>query len=157
MLGNRQYGATGPTPPDRIADEQEPVSALVVSPLPDDFSSLRSIFGRTRWTLHAAATRRDAIQTAAQYGVAAMISEAELPDGDWREMLADLQSFPLPPKLIVTSRLADDRLWVEVLNLGGYDVLAQPFRPSEVIRVVSLAWRNWREARQRGAVRLAAG
>jgi hypothetical protein len=31
-----------------------------------------------------------------------------------------------PPLLVVTSRLADDRLWWEALNLGGYNVLAKP-------------------------------
>ena len=30
-------------------------------------------------------------------------------------------------------------LWAEVLNLGGYDVLAQPFDELEVRRVVALA------------------
>jgi DNA-binding response OmpR family regulator len=46
------------------------------------------------------------------------------------------------PTLIVTSRLADDELWAEVLNLGAYDVLAQPFDPDEVYRVVFLAWQH---------------
>ena len=47
------------------------------------------------------------------------------------------------PALIVTSRLADDRLWAEALNLGAYDVLAKPFNHDEVLRSVSLAWLNW--------------
>jgi hypothetical protein len=42
----------------------------------------------------------------------------------------------------VASRLADDKLWVDVLNLGGSDVLALPFDHDEVIRSVSLAWRE---------------
>jgi DNA-binding response OmpR family regulator len=45
----------------------------------------------------------------------------------------------------VTSRLADDRLWAEVLNIGGYDVLAKPFVPAEVFRTISLAWLNWKD------------
>jgi hypothetical protein len=39
----------------------------------------------------------------------------------------------------VSSRVADDRLWAEVLNLGGYDLLTNPFAPAEVSRVVDLA------------------
>jgi DNA-binding response OmpR family regulator len=39
----------------------------------------------------------------------------------------------------VTSRLADERLWAEVLSLGGYDVLMKPFDVSEVYRVIRLA------------------
>ena len=43
--------------------------------------------------------------------------------------------------LVVTSRIADEWLWAEVLNLGGYDVLAQPFDREEVTRVVRSAVR----------------
>jgi DNA-binding NtrC family response regulator len=45
----------------------------------------------------------------------------------------------------VTSRAADERLWAEALNLGAYDVLAKPFDPTEVCRIVSLAWMHWAE------------
>jgi len=38
--------------------------------------------------------------------------------------------------------LADEVLWAEVLNLGGYDVLAKPFNSNEFIRVISMAWRR---------------
>jgi DNA-binding response OmpR family regulator len=44
----------------------------------------------------------------------------------------------------VTSRVADDSLWAEVLNLGAYDLLMKPFDLTEVFRVVSLAWRHWK-------------
>jgi len=44
-----------------------------------------------------------------------------------------------PPLLIVASRLADERLWAEVLNLGGYDVLLKPFEPAELRRVIGNA------------------
>ena len=53
------------------------------------------------------------------------------------------------PLLIVTARCADDQLWAEVLNLGGYDVLMKPFERTEVIRVISLAWLNWKNTRER--------
>jgi DNA-binding NtrC family response regulator len=49
------------------------------------------------------------------------------------------------PALIVTCRLADERLWAEALNLGAYDVLAKPFDRDEVLRSVSLAWLNWHQ------------
>ncbi len=44
-----------------------------------------------------------------------------------------------PPALIVTSPAAGPRLWAEVLNLGGYDVLAQPFSTEEVLWSVQQA------------------
>jgi len=54
------------------------------------------------------------------------------------------ERLPAPPPVIVTSRVADERMWAEVLNLGGYDVLATPFGSEEVIRTVTSAWSLWR-------------
>ena len=58
-------------------------------------------------------------------------------------MLAHAGGMNDPPLLIVTSRLADDRLWTEALNLGAYDVIAKPFDRKEVDRVLNLAWARW--------------
>ncbi len=62
----------------------------------------------------------------------------------WRELLdGPIQKLCAPPLLIVSSRLADERLWAEALNLGAYDVLAKPFDQGEVIRVIESAWLRW--------------
>ena len=70
--------------------------------------------------------------------------EETLPDGDWKGMLRELAKFRERPELIVTSRVADDSLWAEVLNLGGCDVLAKPFDAKEVVWAVSMAWNDWK-------------
>jgi hypothetical protein len=71
----------------------------------------------------------------------------------WQAMLADLSDLPAPPALIVSSRLADERLWSKVLNLGGYDVLPAPLDRVEVLRVCFQAWKFWE--REFGTVRVA--
>jgi PleD family two-component response regulator len=55
----------------------------------------------------------------------------------WRDLLALPESVSFA--LIVVSRQPDERLWAEVLNLGGYDVLATPLRRQEVERVMASA------------------
>ena len=81
--------------------------------------------------------------------VSVVICEALLPDGDWKDLLARMSSIRASSVLVVTSKVADESLWAEVLNLGGYDVLAQPFDQEEVTRVVSSALRaSSRELRQ---------
>lgn len=72
-----------------------------------------------------------------------VIVERALPCGDWRDLFAALQVLPHHPRLVVTSRLADEYVWVEVLNLGGHDVLAKPFRAAEVRWVLESGWRIW--------------
>jgi FixJ family two-component response regulator len=77
-----------------------------------------------------------------------VLCDEHLPDGSWRDLLAAMEPLHDPPVLIVSSHIADERLWSEVLNLGAFDLLAAPFDSREVLRVVSLAWRWWRsEAR----------
>jgi hypothetical protein len=49
-----------------------------------------------------------------------VISEGRLSDGhSWKDLLLELQKIECPPPLIVADRLADGRLWAEVLNLRG--------------------------------------
>lgn len=53
----------------------------------------------------------------------------------WRDLLdGPIQELPTRPLVIITSRLADERLWVEAMNLGSYDVIAKPFDRREVIQ-----------------------
>ena len=65
--------------------------------------------------------------------------------GAWQMMLEHISAFPDPPVIVVTSRLADERLWAEALSLGAYDVLVKPFDAREVIRILSLARQYWRD------------
>jgi DNA-binding NtrC family response regulator len=126
---------------------------LSVSPVDADHARLDDIFQdpkwnvhrNGRWTLCRVASLASAADALEQEKVPIIISEGELLPGTWREMLEHISLLPDPPLLIVTSRLADERLWAEALNLGAYDVLAKPFDATEVIRIVSLAWQHWQD------------
>jgi hypothetical protein len=61
----------------------------------------------------------------------------------WREILRACKLLPAPPCVIVTSRLAGDGLWMELLGEGAFDLLAKPFDPSEVMRIIHSAWVHW--------------
>jgi DNA-binding response OmpR family regulator len=75
--------------------------------------------------------------------VQVVLCDRDLLPGAWKELLAQFACLSEPPCLIVTSRLADEHLWAEALNLGAYDVLARPFDRAEVVRSVSLARLHW--------------
>lgn len=66
----------------------------------------------------------------------AVLCERSLTGGSWKDVLVELEDCNPSPPLIVTSRHADNHLWAEVLNLGGYDVLMTPFEESEVIHLL---------------------
>jgi len=125
------------------------VSVLAVSPFEDDHLFLRNIFSHSKWRISGVQCWREALDYLSERRTAVVICERDLPDSDWKKVLVELSSMPDSPLLIVTSRSADDHLWAEVLNLGGYDVLMKPFETLEVVRVVSLAWLNWKTGLER--------
>ena len=65
-----------------------------------------------------------------------VLTEAELPDGKWLDVLHLVRESPHEPEVIVTDKQADARFWAEALNLGAYDLLTQPFYQPEVQRIL---------------------
>lgn len=123
---------------------EKPVAQQVVVavfPPGEDCKSLDAILGHSIWQLRFCHTFAET-QAALHAGpVAVVLSEGRLSDGySWKDVLQHLQDLPSPAPLIVADRLADEALWAEVLNLGGYDVLAKPFNAREVLHAVTTAW-----------------
>lgn len=138
-------------PPGIETSPSRAVKVLSVSPIDGDHTGLSDIFQNAelsldihcKWTLCPIRTLASAADALQQEEVPIIISECELLPGSWREMLEHISLLPDPPLLIVTSRLADDSLWAEALNLGAWDVMAKPFEATEVIRILSSAWQHW--------------
>lgn len=127
------------------------VTVLSVSGSEADNRSLGHLFRHTKWTLLQSRSCSEAIGLLKQNPVPVVICDVSLPDGNWKDVLSGAAQLPHPPLFIVTSRLADDRLWAEVMDSGGYDVLEKPLNQSELVRVVSLAWLAWKDQWQRAA------
>lgn len=120
-------------------------TVLSISPIEDDHNALEQIFSEVRWILHRALAIPSARAFLAENHAPVVICERNLAPGTWRDALDCARLLPQPPHVIVTSRLADEYLWAEALNVGAYDVLAKPFDREEVIRIVSSASRRWYE------------
>jgi len=65
-----------------------------------------------------------------------ILTEAALPDGRWLDVLHLARECPKELEVIVTDPQADAHFWAEALNLGAYDLLAQPFYAPEVRRIL---------------------
>ena len=127
-------------PVRHCADQHEkPFAVLVVGGFDTDLIALLGILNDTDWTLYWNTSRADAVETLRHRAVNVVLCDRDLPDGDWRDVLAATSSLASPPPLIVTARFANERLWAEVLSLNGYDVLTKPFDADEVMREITLA------------------
>jgi len=111
-----------------------------ISPSADDHAALRRVIDHTQWRIVTAGTCREAFKILDRANTLLIFCESSLRDGTWKEILAHIADKPEPPLLVVTSRIADNYLWAEVLNLGGYDVLAKPFAENEIRQVLASVW-----------------
>jgi len=112
----------------------------------EDRLSLEAILSPGEWEVIWTRTCAEAI-AAVRRTAAIIVCDERFADGDWKGLWNELGKNPCPPKFIVASRLADERLWAELLNLGGYDLLTKPFRPEEVIRTIHGALAEWQLAK----------
>jgi DNA-binding response OmpR family regulator len=119
------------------------VCALMVGEYGSDRPLVLDVFRRLGWRLFEAQDRRRALDCLGRHPVQVVLTESGARPWNWKHVLNDLRRFMRPPQLIVTSRTADESLWAEVLNVGGYDVLARPFEADEVERVVAAARRHF--------------
>jgi DNA-binding NtrC family response regulator len=131
------------------ASERDASAVLVVSPDQEDHINLRHILSRVTVNAVGTGTCKEALALLRWTAIPVVICEQKLPDGDWQSLSNALTSLAQQPPLIVMSRLADEHLWMEVLNLGGWDVLAKPFHEQEVLWVVESAWCRWDPAARR--------
>ena len=122
--------------PPEIETGSGKINLLIVSPLDADYTTLQQILSPNQWVLSRAKDLRSALtQLRTVRGrFPLVLCECDLSPDTWKELLEDA------PLLIVASRFADERLWAEALNVGAYDVLAKPFEPEEVKRVLTSAW-----------------
>jgi DNA-binding response OmpR family regulator len=109
----------------------------------EDRESLRELSRAFGWTALLIHNGRDLSVAFQQFQPHVVITDWMLAGGEgWKDVLHTAQDQPESPPVIVSSRLADERLWAEVLNLGGYDLLLRPLVASEVHNVVSMARRS---------------
>jgi DNA-binding response OmpR family regulator len=138
--------------PQPARPPENSVTVLSISPIEADHVFLRNVFSHSNWRVHGVRSRREALAWLRWQNAPVVLCEEALPDSGWKQVLREIASLRDPPELIVTSRLADEALWAEVLNLGAYDLLMKPFDLTEVFRVVSLAWRHWKNNWERARI-----
>jgi len=110
---------------------------LLISNHPDHGRILSEMLRSMSISVEQVSSLEDAQEKVQGTAYTVVLTEANLPDGTWVDVL-DLVC-ELKCKLIVTHPDADARLWVEALNRGAYDLIAQPFAAPEVQRILGNA------------------
>jgi len=112
---------------------------LFVSPHREDAILLSRMLGSTSMLLEHVADLEHARDAILKDSYQVILTEASLPDGTWVDVLNLARQAAPDSDVIVTDSRADARFWAEVLNLGAYDLIAQPFAVAEVQRILANA------------------
>jgi DNA-binding NtrC family response regulator len=72
---------------------------------------------------------------------------AVLPDNGWWSLWGEIAVLNPRPEILVYAHSASFRLWSGVLEMGGYDVIAEPFTDDELQQAVSRAAQSFAERR----------
>jgi len=115
---------------------------LVLSGCRDDARLLSQMLHGMPFLIEEAADVRQARAKLQQDDYQSILTEAALPDGNWLDVLHLVRACPYHAEVVITSPQADSPLWAEALNVGVYDVLAQPYYAPEVRRIVANACRH---------------
>lgn len=122
------------------------IVALLISPLEPDHATLQRLSAEQGWTLYVTTSLGSASILLKEKPASVVLTEKDLPTGNWKDVLDAVRALPDPPFVVVSSEDVDDYLWAEALNLGAYDVLAKPLDSTEVILVFTSAWLRYRQA-----------
>ena len=104
-----------------------------------DCRTLREVAGLVSQSVVSCTDVQQARRTIRLHAPKIVVCEVQQ-SGSWQELLEEAQAARC--LMLVVSRHPDERLWAEVLNLGGFDVLALPFDREELRRALSSALRH---------------
>jgi DNA-binding NtrC family response regulator len=117
---------------------------LLVSASADDACVFRQLVDAARWMVVNVSDLSGACAVLEKRYPKLVVCDADIDGpGSWRDLLK-LRGDPLSFAVVVASRNADDALWAEVLNLGGFDLLQKPFNAEGVHHALS----SWLASRQ---------
>lgn len=128
-----------------MAQKQDEVRILALAPADMQRQIRRQLasLGVTIDFINKAAELSHLVRSGSSYHVALL--PAALPDNGWWSLWGEINLLNPRPEILVYAHSASFRLWSGVLELGGYDVLAEPFTDEEIQRAVLRAATSFRE------------
>lgn len=121
---------------------------LAVTTCEENRRHLEHLTAGSCWKLDIAGGIAEAARLLRHLHYPVLVCDQELPDGRWPDLLAALKGQDAPPKVLVLGDVADQRMWGQVLSLGGYDLLSRRPRREDLFPVLSMAWSSWKTSAQ---------
>lgn len=112
------------------------ISVLVVTPSPNDFDLIASSLAPEDCEVLPANCLLEAVlHQVAKPDPSVVVYDTDSPE-EWRQALQRFLTVRRQTRVVLVSRLADDQMWMDVLDNGGFDLVMKPFQPLEIRSVV---------------------
>jgi DNA-binding NtrC family response regulator len=98
--------------------------------------AVSSMVESERIRIYHAVTLEDAVSRLKLTRSRVLLTNTRFRDGTWKDALETSQHIRPPAALVVASRLADEKLWLGVLERGAYDLIVKPFQAAELCRIL---------------------
>lgn len=123
-------------------------NVLLISQEREDHGRITALLHQPHWRVASAYTVAEGVEAVGKGEIGIVLCDRNLPDGTWQQLFEAVDALEPSPLFIAVCLHADEALWAEVLNLGGYDVLSKPFHVDEVGRVLLHAYHAWHRERK---------
>ncbi len=122
------------------------MNALLVSAQDADRRAFDAILSGTQWALIAVPDLANAIAELSRAVFPIVLYDRDLSGGPWQRTVKELSAAQAGTCIILLSSVSDQYLWDEVVQHGGFDVLARPFEKQQVLSTIDFAYTHWRTA-----------
>ena len=68
-----------------------------------------------------------------------VLVDSRISGGSWREILQFVRDTRTPYEVIICSRFGDEQLWAEMIEMGAFDLIPEPYDRLEVLRILQAA------------------
>jgi AmiR/NasT family two-component response regulator len=116
---------------------------LLASERDDDYQTLRALLQDTKWSVVRALTWAEVSSFCGRVASPVVLVDRHFQGSDWRFTLASLLNTTANCCLILLSDVSDPYLWNELVEYGGFDVVARPFEQAEVHRTLAFAQKHF--------------
>ncbi|HEX5226745.1 MAG TPA: hypothetical protein VFW44_03510 [Bryobacteraceae bacterium] len=121
--------------------------ALLVNEQDRNILSQASVSAGEHLDIRFPETRVEAWDAMTRLSSPVILYDRDWPNAEWRSTVHTFATSEQRPCVIMTSRVADEYLWQELIRWGGHDLVAKPLRADDVARALKLALSYWRNAR----------
>ena len=122
---------------------QDMVKALLVHNQSETLATLRGVLERLGLNVVQAESYAQAKRWLGGLNpIPLVFTDAQLPDGNWADVVAMAGKAAQPVNVIVVARVVNTRFYVEVIEYGAFDFIAPPFNATDLAYVVRTAVDN---------------